>query len=271
MDYYDQIKETSLYLQDRINGFIKDAIILGTGMGDILIKLKLEKEIPYSEIPNFPISTVSSHKGSIIIGTIGVKRVIVFSGRFHYYEGYSMKEIGLPIRVLSMMGVENLYLTNVSGGINPEFNAGDLVLIRDHINLLPENPLRGNNDPRLGIRFPDMKNTYNQELQEKAKKLASKLGIALKTGVYCALQGPNLETPAEYQMLHRLGADLVGMSTVPEAIVARHAGLNILAISIVSNECYPVERIKETTIEEVINTAQKAGSKLSLLLSEILQ
>ena len=271
MEYYEQIKEASDFLKSRIPTFIKDAVILGTGLGDFVESVDIEDEIPYGEIPNFPVSTVESHDGKLILGTIKNKRIIVFSGRFHYYEGYSMKELTLPIRVLAMMGVENLFLTNVSGGINEDFEAGDLVMIKDHINMMPENPLRGPNDDRLGPRFPDMKNTYSEVFCNKALSIAKRLNLQLKSGIYYALQGPNLETPAEYKMVHTVGADLVGMSTVPEIIVAKHAGLNIFAVSIVSNVCFPIERITETSLEEVIEIAHQSGSKLSLLLSELLQ
>lgn len=271
MEYYEQIKEASDFLKSRIPTFIKDAVILGTGLGDFVESVDIEDEIPYGEIPNFPVSTVESHDGKLIVGTIKNKRIIVFSGRFHYYEGYSMKELTLPIRVLAMMGVENLFLTNVSGGINEDFEAGDLVMIKDHINMMPENPLRGPNDDRLGPRFPDMKNTYSEVFCNKALSIAKRLNLQLKSGIYYALQGPNLETPAEYKMVHTVGADLVGMSTVPEIIVAKHAGLNIFAVSIVSNVCFPIERITETSLEEVIEIAHQSGSKLSLLLTELLQ
>ena len=188
MEYYEQIKEASDFLKSRIPTFIKDAVILGTGLGDFVESVDIEDEIPYGEIPNFPVSTVESHDGKLIVGTIKNKRIIVFSGRFHYYEGYSMKELTLPIRVLAMMGVENLFLTNVSGGINEDFEAGDLVMIKDHINMMPENPLRGPNDDRLGPRFPDMKNTYSEVFCNKALSIAKRLNLQLKSGIYYALQ-----------------------------------------------------------------------------------
>lgn len=270
MKYYDKIVAASNYIKSKVNTDIKDAVVLGTGLGDFVDAVDIDMEIPYSHIAYFPETTVRSHSGKFIIGRINSKPIIILSGRFHYYEGYEMKEVTFPIRVLKMLGVENLFLTNVAGGVNEDFEAGDLVMITDHINLIPENPLRGHNDDRLGPRFPDMKNTYDKTYQTKAKEIASDLNLDLKTGVYFALQGPNLETPAEYKFIHTAGADLVGMSTIPEVIVAKHSGMNIFAVSIVSNVCYPIERIKETSIEDVIKIAHLAGSKLSKLLTKLI-
>lgn len=270
MEYYDKIQEAAAFLKNRINHTIKSAVILGTGLGGFVDAVKTTIEIPYGDIPHFPVSTVQSHKGKMIIGKIKEKDIIVFAGRFHYYEGYDMKTLTLPVRVLAALGVENLFITNVSGGVNANFDAGDLVMITDHINMMPENPLRGQNDERLGPRFPDMKNTYSWEFQQKAAQIALEHKIFLKTGVYFCWQGPNLETPAEYEMIHRLGGDLVGMSTVPEVIVAKHSGLNIFGASIVSNVCYPIERIVETSVEDVIAVAKEGGKKLSLVLSELI-
>jgi purine-nucleoside phosphorylase len=268
--YYEKIQEATAYVRSFLKDNILDAVVLGTGLGEFEESIDIQKEIPYSEIPHFPLTTVESHKGKLILGTIEEKPIIVMSGRFHYYEGYTMKEVTFPIRVFQMLGIENLYITNVAGGTNADFIAGDLVMIKDHINFMPENPLRGQNDPRLGPRFPDMKNTYSQDLRSKAHEIASKQGLTIKEGIYFSLAGPNLETPAEYEFIHRAGADLVGMSTVPEVLVAKHAGINIFAVSIVSNVCYPIDQIKETTVESVIEVAQHAGSKLSLLLRELI-
>ncbi len=270
MDYYDKIQAAALFIKSKIDIDIKDAVILGTGLGDFVEAVEVEKEIPYSFIPHFPETTVRSHSGRFIIGRINEKPIIILAGRFHFYEGYDMKDVTLPVRVVKMLGVENIYITNVAGGINPDFEAGDMVMITDHINFLPQNPLRGSNDERLGPRFPDMKNTYSKSIQEKAQEIANELNLELKKGVYFALQGPNLETPAEYKFIHTVGADLVGMSTVPEVIVAKHSGLNIFAISIVSNVCYPLDRIQEVSVEQVIETAQKSGSKLSGLLTRLI-
>lgn len=270
MSYYEKIEATASFLNGKISKKISNAVILGTGLGDFVDSVEISKEIPYEEIPNFPVSTVKSHSGKLIVGTIKNKDVIVLAGRFHYYEGYDMQTLTLPVRVLKMIGVENLFITNVSGGVNENYNAGDLIIIRDHINFLPENPLRGFNDERLGPRFPDMTHTYSKFFRDRAKVIAQKKGIEVREGVYFGWQGPNLETPAEYEMIHRMGGDMVGMSTVPEVIVAKHAGLNIFGASIVSNVCYPLDRIVETSVEDVIAVAKKGGSKLSVLLSELI-
>lgn len=270
MDYYNKISAAANYIKTRTDLSIKDAVILGTGLGDFVDAVDIELEIPYSHIPHFPETTVRSHSGKFIIGRIKDKPVIILSGRFHYYEGYDMQEVTLPVRVVKMLGVDNIFITNVAGGVNENFDAGDLVMIADHINFLPENPLRGANDERLGPRFPDMKNTYSRDFQAKAMEIAKKMNFELKSGVYFALQGPNLETPAEYKFIHTVGADLVGMSTIPEVIVSKHVGLNIFAVSIVSNVCYPIERITETSIEDVIEIAHQSGAKLSLLLTELI-
>lgn len=268
--YYAKITEASSFVENYLTDNILDAVVLGTGLGNFVDQIDIQKKIPYHKIPHFPTSTVESHQGELIIGRLKGTPVIMMSGRFHYYEGYSMKEVTFPIRVFQLLGIKNIFITNVAGGTNAEFVAGDLVMIKDHINFMPENPLRGQNDPRLGVRFPDMKKTYCPELRAKAYDLAKEMKIDLKEGVYFSLAGPNLETPAEYEFIHRAGGDLVGMSTVPEVIVARHAGLNIFAVSIVSNVCYPIDRIQETTIESVIEVAQEAGEKLSLLLSALI-
>lgn len=269
-NYYDKIQETAGYIRSFLTDNVLDAVILGTGLGDFEQSIDIEKVVPYAEIPHFPISTVDSHRGRLILGAIRGRPILVMSGRFHYYEGYSMKEVTFPIRVFQMLGIENLYITNVAGGTNADFQAGDIVIIKDHINFMPENPLRGQNDGRLGPRFPDMKNTYSSKLRAKAHEIAAKQGLILKEGVYFSLAGPNLETPAEYEFIHRSGADLVGMSTVPEVLVAKHGGINIFAVSIVSNVCFPIQQLEETTLESMIEVAKQAGSKLSLLLRELI-
>lgn len=268
--YYQKIKESAQYVLDHINGTIpKIAIMMGTGLSSIVDHLTEVHRIDYHDIPHFPQSTVQSHKGQLVVGMLGSQSVLVLAGRWHYYEGYTAKELTFPIRVLKELGVETVLFTNVSGGVNEHYNAGDLVLITDHINAIPDHPLRGTNDDRLGPRFPDMLHTYDQNLQRKITDCASDLNIPLHKGIYYGLQGPSLETPAEYVMIHRLGADMVGMSTVPEVIVAKHAALKIAAISIVSNVCYPPERITETTVEEVIAVANGAADKLNILLKEV--
>jgi len=270
LTYYDKILEATAYVRSLLSVNVLDAVVLGTGLGDFENSIDIKKEISYSDIPHFPKSTVQSHHGKLIIGTVEEKPILVMSGRFHYYEGYSMKEVTFPIRVFKMLGIENIFITNVAGGTNPDYKAGDLVLIRDHIYMMPENPLRGQNDSRLGIRFPDMQGTYSEELRIHAHKIAEQQGLKLKEGVYYCLPGPNLETPAEYELIHRSGADLVGMSTIPEVLVARHAAMNIFAVSIVSNVCYPIDKIGETTLESVIEVAKESGSKLSAMLRELI-
>lgn len=268
--YYEMILEASTYVRSFLKVNVLDAVILGTGLSDFCENIDIHKEIPYSDIPHFPRSTVESHEGKLILGHLSKKPVILMSGRFHYYEGYSMKEVTLPIRVFQLLGVENIFITNVAGGTNANYKAGDIVLINDHIYMMPENPLRGVNDSRLGIRFPDMNDTYSKSLRKKAHEIAKTQGIELKEGVYYCLPGPNLETPAEYEMIHRLGADLVGMSTIPEVLVAKHADMNIFAVSIVSNVCYPLDKIQATTLESVIEVAKESGGKLSVLLRKLI-
>lgn len=268
--YFEQITDATTYLRHHIISTIQDAVILGTGLGGFVDHIDIQKEISYEEIPHFPASTVQSHAGKFIIGSINNKPVILLSGRLHYYEGYTMKQVTFPIRILQVLGIQNLFITNVAGGTHPDFEVGDLVSIKDHIYMMPENPLRGVNDPRLGPRFPDMSDVYSTNLRSEAHKIASELNIDLKEGVYYALPGPSLETPAEYELIHKSGGDLVGMSTAPEVIAASHGGLNIFAVSIVSNVCYPKERITQTSVEEILKVAEEAGSKLSSLLTALI-
>ncbi len=268
---FEKIQEATNYIRQKTNLQPQIAIILGTGLSGLADEIEDAIHIPYGEIPNFPVSTVASHKGQLIIGHLGGQPVIAMAGRFHYYEGYSMKEVTFPVRVFQMMGVERLIVSNAAGGVNPDYKGGDIIVIRDHINLFPENPLRGANDERLGVRFPDMMHTYDEEWKNLALQVADNLGIKPQTGVYLGMQGPNLETPAEYVFAHNLSADLVGMSTVPEVIVARHAGIKVLAISVVSNVSYPPERLTETTMEEVIAMVQSVSPKMVELVKEVLR
>lgn len=265
IDLYTKIQESARYIQSLVHINAEHAIILGTGLGNYSSTITDQLVINYADIPHFPVSTVQSHAGKMIFGYKFGIPLIALSGRFHYYEGYSAQELTFPVRVLKALGIKNLFITNAAGGINPHFSGGDIVLITDHINLMPDHPLRGINDERLGLRFPDMMRAYDIELRHLFINHASNLKIALKEGVYLGLQGPSLETPAEYKMAHTLGADLVGMSTIPEVIVARHANLNVLAISIVSNICFPTSILTETTVEEVINVVNQSASDLSRL------
>jgi purine-nucleoside phosphorylase len=245
-------------------------IVLGTGLNTLLNYIDIKQTIPFANIPGFPVSTVEFHKGNLIYGTLGNKTVLIMQGRFHFYEGYSMQQIVFPIRVMKLLGVNNLFLSNAAGGINLSFKKGDLVLIDDHINLQNGNPLIGKNDDELGPRFPDMSEPYNKYLSVKLMEQANQLNIQLKKGVYAAVNGPNLETKAEYRYLKIIGADMVGMSTIPEVIAANHINLPCAAISVTTDECDP-ENLKPLNIEEIIATAGKADEKLSSLLSETIK
>jgi len=262
---FDKIQESKTYIERILIPEAKIAVVLGTGLGDFAQSLTDIIEIPYSEIPHFPVSTVASHQGKLVFGYKSGVPVVVMAGRFHYYEGYSAAEITFPMRVLKALGVEKMILTNAAGGINPHFNEGDIVQVTDHINLMPEHPLRGFNDERLGLRFPDMLQAYDAEMILSFGKIADTLGLSLKQGVYLGLQGPSLETPAEYKMARIMGADILGMSTIPEVIVAKHAGIKVAVFSIVSNVCFPKSAITETTVEAVISTVMKSVGRLQLL------
>jgi purine-nucleoside phosphorylase len=270
MSLFEKIQEAHAYIKTRTTFQPYTGIVLGTGLGNLTEDLQVEVAIPYAEIPHFARSTVESHQGKLIFGTLGKHPVVVMAGRFHWYEGWTMEQVTFPVRVLQALGIERIIITNVSGGVNPHLRAGDLVVVRDHINLLPDNPLRGFNDERLGPRFPDMLHTYDLALRQKVLELAKIHGIRAFEGVYSALSGPNLETPAEYDLLHRLGSDCTGMSSIPEVLVARHGGLPVLMMSLVSNVSYPLNAIRETTLEDVIATAKAAEPKMRFLIRELL-
>jgi len=261
--------EAARFIKTKLLGELKPkvAILTGTGMVGMSKIIPNADIIPYAEIPYFPESTVESHQGECLAGKYKDIDLLVFSGRFHYYEGYNIDQIVFPVRVMKLLGVQYLIMTNASGGLNGDYSEGDIVMVKDHINLLPRNPLRGKNDERFGIRFPDMINAYDKDLRDKISGI---MGSTYKEGVYAAMQGPSLETPAEYKMLHTLGADLVGMSTVPEAIAAVHCGMKQAVFSIVSNMCYPPEALSETNIEDVIQAVQKSSSKLVDVIQELL-
>ena len=268
-NYINLIDQTAAYLSEK--GFIgaDTAIVLGTGLGAFTELVSIEKIVQYHDIPNFPLSTVEFHKGQLLLATVAGKKIILMQGRFHFYEGYSMQQITFPVRVMKALGIKNLFLSNAAGGINRSYKKGDLVLLDDHINLLPDNPLRGLNDPRMGNRFVDMSAPYNTNLNNLCLNMASSLNIQLKTGIYASVMGPNLETRAEYRYLDRIGADLVGMSTVPEVIVANHIGLNCAAISVITDECDP-DNLKPVNIQEIIEVAGKADSILSKLFEKVI-
>jgi purine-nucleoside phosphorylase len=261
------LEETKQFLIDKGITGATVGIVLGTGLNKILEHIKVLQMLPYNEIPNFAVSTVEFHKGNLVYGELADKHVLIMQGRFHQYEGYSMEQIVFPVRVMKLLGVKCLFLSNAAGGINLNFKKGDLVLLDDHINLQSGNPLTGNNYNELGGRFPDMSQPYNSELNQLIKKHAAGLRIDLKEGVYAAVNGPNLETRAEYRYLKVIGADMVGMSTIPEVIAANHMGLPCAAVSVITDECDP-DNLKPINIEEIIELAGKADEKVALLLKE---
>lgn len=263
----EAINETTAYLNNKSSGFKPRAgIVLGTGLGAMINQIQIDHIIPYNEIPHFPQSTVEFHKGNLLFGHLETVPVVVMQGRFHFYEGYSMQQITFPIRVMKALGVQELFLSNAAGGMNPGFKKGDLVVIDDHINLLPDNPLRGFNAPELGERFVDMSKPYDDTLISSLKAKAIEKNISLKEGVYVSVMGPNLETRAEYRWLRNTGADMVGMSTVPEVIVANQIGLKCLAVSVITDECDP-DHLQPVNIAEIIEVAGKADEKLSVLFA----
>jgi purine-nucleoside phosphorylase len=268
---FDQIEEAAAFLRQRTALRPRTAIILGTGLSGLADDVETEATIHYRDIPHFAASTVESHRGQLVLGTLEGHPVAVMAGRFHYYEGWTMQQVTFPVRVLAALGIERLILTNASGGINPHLRGGDIVVVRDHINLLPEHPLRGANDERLGPRFPDMSVPYDPDLRARALGIAQEHGVRAREGVYSALQGPNLETPAEYAMLRALGSDCTGMSSVPEVLVARHMNVPVLMLSLVTNVSFPPSVIRETSVEDVIATARAAEPGLSLIVRELLK
>ena len=245
-------------------------IVLGTGLGGLVKEIDIEHEIEYENLPHFPLSTVESHQGKLIFGKIGTKNVVAMQGRFHYYEGYSMKQITYPIRVMKFLGVKTLLVSNACGGMNPVYKRGDIMIMSDHINLLGDNPLIGMNEDELGPRFPDMSEPYNLELIELAEKIALENKIKVQKGVYVAVPGPNLETRAEYRFLRAIGADVVGMSTIPENIVANHMSMKVLGVSIITDECFP-DALRPVNVEEIIATAMSAEPKMTLIMKEVIK
>lgn len=258
-----KIQETAQWIKAHTQLAPETAIVLGTGLGRLAAEIEVVDAFPYSEIPNFPVSTVEGHSGRLLFGRLGGKEVMALEGRFHYYEGYTMKEVTFPVRVMHELGIKTLFVSNAAGGMNPDFEIGDLMLITDHINFMPEHPLHGPNFP-TGPRFPDMSEAYNRELLDMARGIAAEKGIRTVEGVYIATQGPTYETPAEYKMFRILGADAVGMSTVPEVIVARHCGISVFGISIITD--LGVEgKIVEVSHEEV----QRAANAVQPLMADI--
>lgn len=265
-----KLHETVNYIQQHTTIIPETGIILGTGLGGLTQEIEISESISYSNIPNFPVSTVHGHQGMLIFGTLAGKPVVAMKGRFHYYEGYSMEELAFPIRVLKLLGIKLLLISNASGGLNPGFEIGDCMFITDHINLMGTNPLLGKNYDELGPRFPDMKEVYDAELIAKAGRIADLHGITYRLGVYAAVTGPTYETPAEYAYIRTCGADAVGMSTVPEAIIARHMGLKIFALSVITDLGVP-GKITEITHEEVIEAASRTEPLMTRIIVEMLK
>ncbi len=267
------VDETVSYIRSRTSFKPEVGIILGTGLGGLVKEIKVEVILDYGDIPHFPLSTVESHQGKLIFGTLAGKKVVAMQGRFHFYEGYTMRQITFPVRVMSEkigLGVSTLLISNAAGGLNPLFHAGDLMMITDHINLLGDNPLIGPNDDSIGPRFPDMSEPYSKQLQLLAETVALENKIQLQRGVFVSVPGPNLETRAEYRFLRWAGADAVGMSTVPEVIVANHMNIKTLGISVITDECFP-DALKPAALEEIIAVANKAEPKLTLIMKEVIR
>ncbi|MBR5466222.1 MAG: purine-nucleoside phosphorylase [Bacteroidaceae bacterium] len=265
---YKKILETAEWLKARMTTQPETAIILGTGLGELAKEIDKEQVIPYTEIPHFPVSTVEGHAGSLIFGKLGGRNILAMEGRFHYYEGYDMKQVTFPIRVMRELGIKTLFVSNAAGGTNPAFSIGDLMIIIDQINFMPENPLRGANIPQ-GPRFPDMGHPYDPALIQLADTIAQEKNIAVQHGVYLATQGPTYETPSEYRMFARWGADAVGMSTVPEVIVARHCGIRCFGISIIT-DLGGMEEIVEVTHEDVQKAAAEAQPRMAAIMGEMI-
>ena len=270
INWLDRIQETAAWINNRVGGEMpKTAIILGTGLGELVTHIDIKESISYKEIPNFPISTVEGHSGRLIFGNLGSKYIMAMQGRFHYYEGYSMKEVTFPVRVMKELGVKTLFVSNAAGGMNPDFKVGDLMIITDHINLFPDHPLRGKNYAELGPRFPAMNEAYSRRLIEKAREIAKNENIRLMEGVYVGTQGPTFETPSEYRFFYRIGGDAVGMSTVPEVIVARHGGMEVFGMSVITD--LGGEGIfVDVSHEEVQKAAAMAEPIMSHVMQEII-
>ena len=266
----EMVNETLSVIRKKTNKNYEIGIILGTGLGGLVNEISIEHEIDYSDLPHFPLSTVESHNGKLIFGKINGKDIVAMQGRFHYYEGYSMQQITYPVRVMKFLGVGTLLVSNACGGMNPIYLRGDVMLMLDHINLLGDNPLIGKNEDELGPRFPDMSEPYNYELIKLAEEVALQNKIKVQKGVYVAVPGPNLETRAEYRFLRAIGADVVGMSTIPENIVANHMGMKVLGISVVTDECFP-DSLKPAKVEEIIATAMAAEPKMTLIMKEVIK
>ena len=270
LSLFDRVQSAADVARGRTRIQPEVGIILGTGLGGLADEISVDTTIPYQELPGFPLSTVESHAGRLLLGRLGRKPVVAMQGRFHRYEGYALGEVAFPVRVMHALGARTLIVSNACGGMNPLWSPGDLVLLSDHINLLGDNPLIGPNDDRLGPRFPDMSAPYDPELRSLARAVALELGIVLREGVYVAVPGPNLETRAEYRMLRAIGADVVGMSTVPEVIVAAHSGMRTVGISIITDQCLP-DALEPASLERIIETARRAEPALTRLITGLVE
>jgi len=267
---WNKVQETVSYIKAKTNDFLPEfGVILGSGLGDFSKDITVEFTLPYKEIPNFPVSTVVGHKGALLFGTIGEKKVIAMQGRFHFYEGYTMQEVTFPVRVMKFLGLEKLIVSNASGGVNPSYHIGDIVIITDHINMMPEHPLRGQNDERFGPRFVNMSEPYSKKMIAKAKEIALDLAIDIKEGVYLGLQGPTFETLGEYRMVKAMGGDCVGMSTVPEVIVAKHMNMDCFGVSVIT-DMGDAENIEDVNHEEVLEAAKKAEPHVRNLIKKLI-
>jgi len=267
---YQMIEESVQSIRRKIGDFTPEfGIILGTGLGKLVEEIEVEFQMMYSNIPNFPISTVEFHTGKLIFGTLNGRKVVAMQGRLHYYEGYSMQEITFPIRVMKGLGIQKLFVSNASGSLNPDIRKGDIGIIEDHINLLPDNPLRGSNDEDLGPRFPDMSQPYNFAMIDQGLEIASRLGVRAHKVVYVSAPGPNLETRAEYRYMRIIGGDIVGMSTVPEVIVANHMALPVFAISVITDEGFHLD-LKPVSLKEIVDVASLAEPKMTSILKELI-
>jgi len=262
------IKETASFISNKTKFNPEIGIILGTGLGGLVSEINIQHSIPYNEIPNFPVSTVEGHSGRLIFGTLGNKNVVAMQGRFHFYEGYTMEKVTFPVRVMKLLGIKNLIVSNASGGVNPDYEVGDLMIIEDHICLIP-NPLIGENIDELGTRFPDMSESYDKNLIKLAEDIAAENNLPVKKGVYVALTGPTLETPSEYKHMRIIGGDAVGMSTAPEVIVARHMNIPCFAMSVITDLGVP-GKIQKVTHEEIQKVSEVAEPKLTLIIKELI-
>jgi purine-nucleoside phosphorylase len=269
-ELWQQTEEATAYIRKVWQGTPKAGLILGTGLGGLAEQIDQQATIAYSDIPHFPVSTVQSHAGRLVCGTLRGTPIVAMEGRFHYYEGYNLQQVTFPVRVMRALGASTLLVTNAAGGINPQLDLADIVIIEDHINLLPDNPLRGVNDDRLGPRWPDLCEPYSKGLIQIARMSALQLGIHLHKGVFVAVAGPNLETRAEYRMLKMMGADVVGMSTVPEVLVAIHAGMKVLGFSVVTDICLP-DHLEPVEISKILANAAQGGEKLAKLIPRVVE